>query len=57
MDKEETVKAVEEKVRECRGKSFEEWYYWKRKLEKLDPGNPLLDVGFRGKPYTGGCYS
>jgi len=50
--KEDFAGLLAEKVREYQGKDFQKWYYWKKRLEKADPGNPLLEKGFRGLPYS-----
>jgi hypothetical protein len=46
------IELLAEKVKQHQGKNFQEWYYWKRKLEEADPDNPLLEKGFHGLPYN-----
>ena len=53
MDKKEMIKKIEQLVLKNQNKDFQEWLYWNRKLEKLDPKNPLLDIGFHGLPIFG----
>ena len=53
MDKKEMIKKIEQLVLKNQNKDFQEWLYWNRKLEKLDPHNPLLEVGFHGLPIFG----
>jgi len=48
---------VELRIKKYQGNNFQEWCYWKEALERVDPDNPLLLVGFHGLPYTGSYYS
>ena len=48
---------IELRIKKYQGNNFDEWHYWKEKLGRIDPDNPLLLIGFHGKPYTGGYYS
>ena len=51
------IKDVELRIKRYQGNNFQEWCYWKHALERVDPDNPLLEVGFHGLPYTGSYYS
>jgi len=53
MNKEKQIKEIEKKVLENQKKDFQEWLYWFRKLEAVDPHNKLLEIGFHGLPMFG----
>ena len=54
VERDAFIQAVERMVLEYQCIDFNQWHYWYKKLEELDPYNPLLEVGFHGLPYTGG---
>jgi len=54
MTRDAFIQAVERKVLEYQGKDFNEWHYYYKKLQEVDPDNPLLEVGFHGLPFIGG---
>ena len=47
------IQAVEKLVLQYQRTDFQRWHHWYKKLEELDPYNPLLEVGFHGLPYFG----
>ena len=53
MNKEKQIKEIEKKVLQYQKKDFQEWLYWFRKLEAVDPHNKLLEIGFHGLPFFG----
>jgi len=54
VERDAFIQAVKRMVLKYQRKDFERWHHWNKKLEELDPYNPLLEVGFHGLPYTGG---
>ena len=54
ITREAYIQSVERIVLQYQCKDFNKWHHYTKMLQKVDPYNPLLKVGFHGLPYTGG---
>jgi len=55
IDRELYIIEIERRILKYQCKDFNMWHYWNNRLKEVDPYNPLLEVGFHGLPYFGGC--
>ena len=58
MKREEKIKRLEQTIKENSANgthpNFEKWLDAHKTLEAIDPQNKLLEIGYYGKPFSGG---